>query len=172
MPKLITIIMLTESIKITVFILVIGSVINLFFYLRIVINIIFSTPNLKLLNPIKSKVTRTLTLVTARLSLGLRPLIIIYAMILFYQSQRYWNPIFHSRSLSWHSRCRYKTSYSNRAKTAGSLPRQRSTLQYNRYSPRIRNNFLLSYASIYWRLRKLTSTPNIRRPRYSLPTPK
>ena len=127
-PKLITIIMLTESIKVTVFILVIGSVINLFFYLRIVINIIFSTPNLKLLNPVKSKVTGTLTLVTARLSLGLRPLIIIYAMILFYQSQRYWNPIFHSWSLSWHSRCRYKTSYSNRTKTARSLPRQRSTL--------------------------------------------
>ena len=128
MPKLMTIILLTESIKITLFILVAGSVINLFFYLNIVINIIFSTPNLKLSNPVKSKVTSTLTLVTARLSLGLRPLIIIYAMILFYQSQRYWNPIFHSWSLSRHSRCWYKTSYSNWAKTAGSLPWQRSTL--------------------------------------------
>jgi NADH:ubiquinone oxidoreductase subunit 2 (subunit N) len=84
MPKLITLIILSESIKITIFILVAGSVINLFFYLNIVINIIFSAPNLKRPIPIKNKLTGVLTLATARLSLGLRPLIIIYAMILLY----------------------------------------------------------------------------------------
>nr|YP_010481512.1 NADH dehydrogenase subunit 2 [Aporrectodea caliginosa]UIX22990.1 NADH dehydrogenase subunit 2 [Aporrectodea tuberculata] len=77
MPKLMTIMMLTESMKITVFMLVMGSVMNLFFYLSIVINMMFSTPNLKLLNPMKSKVTSTLTLVTASLSLGLSPLIMM-----------------------------------------------------------------------------------------------
>src|ERR1043165_5584647 len=83
-PKLITIIILTDTIKIIIFILVAGSVINLFFYLNIVISIIFTAPNLKLLSPVKAKVTRVLVLTTARLSLGLSPLIIIYAMILLY----------------------------------------------------------------------------------------
>lgn len=167
-PKLITIIILTQSIKITIFILVAGSVINLFFYLNIVINIIFSTPNLKQLRPVKSKITNVLTLITARLSLGLRPLIIIYAMILLYQSQRYWNPLFHSWRLSRHSRCWHKTSYPNWAKTTGSFPGKRSTLQYNCYSSRIRDNLLFSDTCIYWRLRKLASPPNTRSPRYSL----
>lgn len=86
MPKFITIILLSESIKLTILILILGSVINLFFYLNIVISIILTTPNIAPQKPVRNKIMRTLTLVTARMSLGLAPLIIIYAMTLLNQS--------------------------------------------------------------------------------------
>jgi NADH:ubiquinone oxidoreductase subunit 2 (subunit N) len=85
-PKLITIIILIEVINPVAFILVVGSVINLFFYLNITITIIFSLPNLRPPKLMKSKIINTFTISTATLSLGLRPLIIIYAMTLLNQS--------------------------------------------------------------------------------------
>lgn len=83
MPKFITVIILTESINLTVFILLLGSVINLYFYLNIAINTILSTPNTVTHSPIKPSVTRNLTIVAASLSLGIAPLIMLYAMTLF-----------------------------------------------------------------------------------------
>lgn len=82
MPKLITIIILIEVISPVAFLLVIGSVINLFFYLNIAITIIFSLPNLRPPKLIKAKIINTFALSTATMSLGLRPFIIIYAMTL------------------------------------------------------------------------------------------
>lgn len=82
-PKFITVIILTESINLTVFILLLGSVINLYFYLNIAINTILSTPNTVTHSPIKSSATRNITIVAASLSLGIAPLIILYAMTLF-----------------------------------------------------------------------------------------
>jgi len=76
-PKLITIVILIESIEPIVFILVAGSVISLFFYLNIAINIIFSIYTLKPLKPMKNKIVSSIILAAATLSLGLRPLIII-----------------------------------------------------------------------------------------------
>lgn len=128
MPKLMTIILLIETNKSVVLLLIAGSVINLFFYLNIVITIILSAPKLKVTPSIKNSVIKTFTLATATLSLGLSPLIILYAMTLLNQPQRYWNTILHFRRLSWHSRRWNKTSNSNWTKSAGSLSRKRSTL--------------------------------------------
>nr|YP_010492255.1 NADH dehydrogenase subunit 2 [Aporrectodea trapezoides]UWM94566.1 NADH dehydrogenase subunit 2 [Aporrectodea trapezoides] len=77
MPKLMTIMILTDTMKIIMFMLVAGSVMNLFFYLNIVISMMFTAPNLKLLSPVKAKVTSVLVLTTASLSLGLSPLIMM-----------------------------------------------------------------------------------------------
>jgi len=81
MPKFITIIILTEYTRIMALTLIIGSLINLFFYLRIVINMMLQSSNLKVLLPAKS-LSRNILLITATFSLGLRPLILLYAMTL------------------------------------------------------------------------------------------
>ena len=123
MPKLVTIVILIESIQPIVFILVAGSVINLFFYLNIAINIISSTYTLKPLKPVKNRIVSAIILATATVSLGIRPLIIIYAMILLNQSQRYWNFIFYPRHLSRYNWCWNKPSHPNWTKTTGSISR-------------------------------------------------
>ena len=169
MPKFITIIILTEYTSIVVITLILGSLINLFFYLRIVINMMLSSSNLKTLLPIKS-LPRNAILITATLSLGFRPFILIYAMTLFNKSQRYWNSLFHSRGLSRYGWCWYKPSHSNRAKATRCLPRKGPTIQYNCYSPCICNNFLSGYACIYWWIWKLTSTSYTGSSRHSLST--
>lgn len=112
-PKLITIIFLIQSIKIVLLILILGSVINLFFYLNIVITSISLTSNQAQITPVTNKALIKFIIPASILSLGLRPLIISYAMILFNQSQRYWNSILYSRSLGWHSGSRNEASYSN-----------------------------------------------------------
>lgn len=86
MPKLITIMLLVQSIKIVILILIVGSVINLFFYLNIVITSITLTSNQKQILPIVNKSSIKLIIPASIISLGLRPLIIIYAMILLNQS--------------------------------------------------------------------------------------
>lgn len=85
-PKLITIILLIQSIKIILLILIAGSVINLFFYLNIVITSIALTSDQKQITPIVNNSSIKLIIPASIISLGLRPLIILYAMILFNQS--------------------------------------------------------------------------------------
>lgn len=81
-PKLITIILLIETIKILGLLLILGSVINLFFYLNIVINVIFSMPSIKVSLPINKRTTRNLITMLSIISLGIGPLIMFYAMTL------------------------------------------------------------------------------------------
>lgn len=81
-PKLITIILLTESIKPVMFLLVVGSVINLFFYLNISINIILSPSYEKQTKLTYNKPSLAVITSVATLSLGLLPIILIYAMTL------------------------------------------------------------------------------------------
>lgn len=86
MPKLITIILLIQSIKIILVILITGSIINLFFYLNIVITSITLTPYQKQVTPLINKAPIKLIIPASIISLGLSPLIITYAMILLNQS--------------------------------------------------------------------------------------
>src|ERR1700733_49971 len=83
-PKFITILLLVESIKIIVLVLILGSLINLFFYLNITINILMSVNNYSLKLLINPKVTPNLILISSIFILGLRPLFILYAMTIFY----------------------------------------------------------------------------------------
>jgi NADH:ubiquinone oxidoreductase subunit 2 (subunit N) len=75
-PKLITIILLIQSIKIILLILILGSVINLFFYLNIVITSMTLNPNQQQVTPIINKAPIKLIIPASIISLGLRPLII------------------------------------------------------------------------------------------------
>lgn len=59
-----------------------GSVINLFFYLNIVITSMALTSNQKQITPLINKASIKLIVPASIMSLGLRPLVIIYAMIL------------------------------------------------------------------------------------------
>lgn len=127
-PKFLTIILLIESNKLVVMLLIVGSLINLFFYLNIVITIILSNPRLKTWTPIKNNHIRTLTFIIASISLGLSPFIILYAMTLLNQPQRYWNTLLYFRCLSRNSRCRNKTSNSNWIKTTWSFLRKGSII--------------------------------------------
>nr|YP_009744342.1 NADH dehydrogenase subunit 2 [Aporrectodea rosea]QIE13197.1 NADH dehydrogenase subunit 2 [Aporrectodea rosea] len=77
MPKLVTIVMLMESMQPMVFMLVAGSVMNLFFYLNIAINMMSSTYTLKPLKPVKNSIVSAIILATATVSLGMSPLIMM-----------------------------------------------------------------------------------------------
>ena len=72
--------------------------------------------------------------------------------------------------MSWNNGSSNKTLNSSRTKTTWFISRKRPTIQYNCYCPRISDNFLLSNARIYWRLRQLTTTSYTRSPRHSVPS--
>nr|YP_010437808.1 NADH dehydrogenase subunit 2 [Eisenia fetida]UTB53940.1 NADH dehydrogenase subunit 2 [Eisenia fetida] len=76
MPKFMTIMILTEYTSIMALTLIIGSLMNLFFYLSIVINMMLQSSNLKVLLPAKS-LSSNMLLITATFSLGLSPLILL-----------------------------------------------------------------------------------------------
>ena len=82
MPKLITIILLIHPIKIILLVLIAGSIINLFFYLNIVISSMPLPPHLKNVDSTDIKCSIKFVIPICTLSLGLRPFIILYAMIL------------------------------------------------------------------------------------------
>nr|YP_010481499.1 NADH dehydrogenase subunit 2 [Eisenia nordenskioldi]UIX22964.1 NADH dehydrogenase subunit 2 [Eisenia nordenskioldi]UIX22977.1 NADH dehydrogenase subunit 2 [Eisenia nordenskioldi] len=77
MPKLMTLIMLMETMKLLALLLILGSVMNLFFYLSIVINAMFLTPQLKDWLPLNKGTPSNLIVMLSTLSLGLAPLIMI-----------------------------------------------------------------------------------------------
>nr|QGZ09984.1 NADH dehydrogenase subunit 2 [Eisenia nordenskioldi pallida] len=77
MPKFMAIILLMESTKILALLLILGSLMNLFFYLNIVITSMFLTPSLKIQFPMNNSVpTKSMTTLSI-LSLGLSPLIMM-----------------------------------------------------------------------------------------------
>nr|QGX86601.1 NADH dehydrogenase subunit 2 [Lumbricus rubellus] len=77
MPKLMTIMLLVQSMKIVMLILIMGSVMNLFFYLNIVITSMTLTSNQKQILPLVNKSSMKLIIPASILSLGLSPLIIM-----------------------------------------------------------------------------------------------
>lgn len=87
-PKLITLFILAESNIIIFLVLIIGSLINLYFYLNIVINSIIMTPETSSIKPLRMFNNRTSALIVIALTiLGITPfIIIIYAMTLLYKS--------------------------------------------------------------------------------------
>jgi len=71
-----------QSIKIILLILIAGSIINLFFYLNIIISSMPLPPHLKNVDSTDIKCSLKFVIPICTLSLGLRPFIILYAMIL------------------------------------------------------------------------------------------
>jgi len=76
-PKLMVISTLRESIKPVVIILILGSVINLFFYLNIAINLIIPSFNTKGRDKYSKSSLNIISVTAATVSLGIRPIIII-----------------------------------------------------------------------------------------------
>lgn len=112
-PKILAIIILARYRSPLIIILIMGSLINLFFYLNIIINIITATQNITTNSTNQKKVGVGALLISRVTSIGLAPIIILYAMTIFYKPQRYWNSIFYSRNLSRNNWSWYETSYSN-----------------------------------------------------------
>nr|QGZ10062.1 NADH dehydrogenase subunit 2 [Eisenia tracta] len=77
MPKLMTIMFLMYEMKILVLMLIMGSVMNLYFYLNIVINMMFSKTTLKIYAPMSKSIVSNLTLLISMISLGMSPLIMM-----------------------------------------------------------------------------------------------
>lgn len=155
-----------------IIILILGSLINLFFYLNIIINMVINNQNINYSPKGDMKSVPALIIISSATSMGLAPIVILYAMTLFYKSQRHWDSILYLGNLSRNNWCGYKTPYSNRAQTAGILSRKRSAIQYNCDSPRIPHNLLSSYTRIHRGVWKLTTTTHTRNTGYSISTPK
>nr|QGZ09997.1 NADH dehydrogenase subunit 2 [Eisenia nordenskioldi nordenskioldi] len=77
MPKLMTILLLMDTMKILVLLLILGSVMNLFFYLNIVINLMFLNPALKTQTSETNSLPSNLVMAFSMISLGLSPLIMM-----------------------------------------------------------------------------------------------
>lgn len=85
-PKILAIIILAELNTIIIIILILGSLINLFFYLNIIINRLVSNQNISTTKNKYIKNSSLLLLISSVTSIGLAPIIILYAMIIFYKS--------------------------------------------------------------------------------------
>nr|QGZ09945.1 NADH dehydrogenase subunit 2 [Eisenia nordenskioldi nordenskioldi] len=77
MPKFMTILLLVSSMKILAFLLILGSVMNLYYYLNISISMMLSMPLLKTQSLVKHKTLKPFTLMLSIASLGLSPLIMM-----------------------------------------------------------------------------------------------
>jgi NADH-ubiquinone oxidoreductase chain 2 len=163
LPKLIVIIVLISHNTILVLILIMGSLLALYFYLSIVINIILSWT-------IHNTKRKRLLVFRSLFSLIWIPLVILYAMTFFHKSQRYRNALLYSRHLSRNNWRRDKTPYSNWTYTTRVISWKGPAIQYYSNRPCIYHNFLYSYTNIYWRVWKLNTTPYIRSARYGLST--
>lgn len=84
-PKMLAIMMLANYSTPLIIILIIGSLINLFFYLNIIINAIAPNQNISTNLPKYIKVPNILLLLSSATSIGLAPIIILYAMTIFYK---------------------------------------------------------------------------------------
>lgn len=108
-------------------ILIIGSLINLFYYLTIVINLFITSPPVTY-NTLKTSFNPLEPTALFTLSIAPTIFILLYALILLYKPQRHWNTIFYFRCMSRTSRHIYKTAYSGRARTTRIFIRKRPTL--------------------------------------------
>nr|QGZ10036.1 NADH dehydrogenase subunit 2 [Eisenia nordenskioldi pallida] len=77
MPKFMTILLLMSTMKILALLLILGSVMNLFFYLNIVINMMLLTAPIKNRTRFKEKIPTNLIMVLSVASLGMSPLIMM-----------------------------------------------------------------------------------------------
>lgn len=84
-PKMLAIMMLANYSTPLIIILIIGSLINLFFYLNIIINAITPNQNISTNLPKYIKVPNILLLLSSATSIGLAPIIILYAMTILYK---------------------------------------------------------------------------------------
>lgn len=102
-PKWITIIFLSDTNWIILMLLLLGSLINLYFYLNLTFNMLtvslMNVTEKKYQNP---KSLRFISVVALR-CLGILP-VILYAMTLLYKSQRHWHSLHNFRPLSRNSR--------------------------------------------------------------------
>nr|BDQ43576.1 NADH dehydrogenase subunit 2 [Amynthas quintanus] len=77
MPKMLTIMMLASFNTPLIIILIIGSLMNLFFYLNIIINMMVSTQSMKMSTAKHINMSPSLTLMSSVTSMGLAPLIML-----------------------------------------------------------------------------------------------
>lgn len=84
-PKILAIMILANYRIPLIIILILGSLINLFFYLNIIINII-TNQNISIKSTKHYKIPLAPLLLSSVTSIGLAPIIILYAMIIFYKS--------------------------------------------------------------------------------------
>nr|WCS91615.1 NADH dehydrogenase subunit 2 [Eisenia nordenskioldi pallida] len=77
MPKFLAIMLLMDTMKFLVLLLILGSLMNLFFYLNIVINIMLTTPSLKIWFPMSKSLPSNLIMSLSMMSLGMSPLIMM-----------------------------------------------------------------------------------------------
>jgi len=128
-PKLLIIsILLNSSVIITV-ILIVCSLLNLFFYLNITLNIVMINKNIVY----KSNTILNLKIVNiiAALNFLAAFFMVLYALIILIKPQRHWNTLHNSCNLSRLCRDHNKNNYSYRTITTWVITRKRSTLQYN-----------------------------------------
>lgn len=126
-PKWLTIVILSHENWVLVILLLLGSLINLYFYLNLTFNMLI----LSFISRPRNSYTRPgftgLLSIIALSSLGIFP-IILYAMTLLNKSQRHWHLIYNLRPMSRNSGHRNKPANSIRISTTWFIPRKRSTL--------------------------------------------
>lgn len=126
-PKWITIIILSGTNWVLIIFLLLGRLINLYFYLNLTFNILLSSFILNTSNKPFNPTTLRLLSVGALNILGVFP-IIIYAMTLLYKSQRHWHPIYNLWPMSRNGRHRNKTLNSIWISSTWLIPWQRSII--------------------------------------------
>ena len=104
-PKWMTIIILSDINWVLIILILLGRLINLYFYLNLVFNILTSSIILNSHDNSNNPVKLRILLAAGLNSLGVFP-IMIYAMTLLYKSQRHWHPIHNLWPLSRNSRHR------------------------------------------------------------------
>mgnify|MGYP001551554496 CR=1 FL=1 len=134
-------------------ILIMGALINLFYYLTIGIYLFLRSR--WQLHPTQQARPNLRVLITAASALlGLSPslIIFIYALAFLYQSQRYWHYIFYFRHLIGAFRNLNKSPNSCRTWTTWSSPREGPALQYHCNRSCFPNDFLSSNTCHNWRV--------------------
>lgn len=110
-------------------ILILGSSIQLYYYINLILSFYIKTNNYTISKKIiESSWPQAITLLSTVL-LGLSPIIfILCAMTLLNQPQRHWNSLFYFWHLSRAFRNIYKSSYPGRARATWLFTRERSTI--------------------------------------------
>lgn len=121
-PKLLIINILIKYSIIHAIILIIGSLINLFFYLNISLNMLITNQQY-IYSKINIKAQLTINTIINLNFLSLF-IIILYALIIFIKPQRYWNHLLYSWHLSRLYRNNNKNSYSHRTSPARTTIKQ------------------------------------------------
>lgn len=125
-PKLLIIsILLNNSVTITIM-LIVGSLLNLFFYLNITLNIMIVNKNI--IHKSKTILNLNIVNIVTALNFITAFFIALYALIILIKPQRHWNTLHNSCHLSRLCRNHNKNNYSHRTITTWIITRKRSTL--------------------------------------------